>query len=101
MAYIDRIHQIDGLLISESILTTAAGTTTAVGERKMISVSISGQAYIAFGTSSGMTAAAATDYLLPAAGLYTMQMPEGKTYLSLYNPTGATILTAVHSLSNA
>lgn len=101
MAYSDRILRFDTLIQTEAVTANAQGTAVTVGARKMVAISVDGPIYIDFGATTTITASAA-DYLLPAAGIYVMQMPAGKPCLRLFAPAGgSTINTSVISLANS
>lgn len=78
-----------------------AGASTAaisIGRDQVFAIHGSGALHIKFGTS-GMGAAAATDFLLPASTVITYKMPRGATHIRCFNPGGAGIDIYVQVLS--
>ena len=98
MAYLDTILTIDNLLQTETITAGNAGTAVAIAERKLFAVSIDRLCYIKQGDST--VTAAATDILLPSAGIYTFFRNKAFTYISIFAPAGTDAITSVFELAN-
>lgn len=93
----DRFLSLDRLLQTETVTAGAAGTDITIGERKVIGISVDGKCFIKFSTDG--TNAAATDTLLPAAGIYTFHTAHW-TKLSIFAHSGGNVITSVFECSN-
>lgn len=97
MARLDSFLTLDKNLQTETVTANAAGTDISVGGGKTIGISVDGKCFIKFSTDG--TNAAATDTLLPAAGIYTFQT--GKwSKLSIFAHSGANVITSVFEATN-
>lgn len=97
MAAPDRFLSIDRNLRTETVTAGAAGTDTTVGERKIIGVSVDGKCFIKFSTDG--TNAAATDTLLPAAGIYTFHTAHWTT-VSIFAHSGGNVIVSIFDTMN-
>lgn len=88
----DRILGFSKLLQTETITANAAGTDITIGERQIITISVDGKSFFKFSTDG--TNAAATDTLLPAAGMYTFDTGHWTT-LSLFAHSGGNVISSV------
>ena len=93
----DRILSFSKLLQTETITANAAGTDITLGKRKIINISVDGKSFFKFSTDG--TDAAATDSLLPAAGIYTFDTGHW-TKLSLFAHSGANVISSVFESAN-
>lgn len=96
----DRILTPSKAIQTETVGTEAAGTAAAVGERKIFSIAIDGKAYWNWGGSG--VAVAATNSLLPTAGVYTFASGSHFTHIRIFNPsTTASLITSVTTYFNS
>jgi hypothetical protein len=93
----DRILKFSKLLSNETITAAAAGTDVALTPRKVIAISVDAKCFITFNDSG--TDAAATDFLLPAAGIYTFDTGNWTT-LSIFAHSGGNVISAVLEMGN-
>lgn len=84
-------------LSTETITANNAGTDVAVPPRKLIGISVDGKSYFKFSRTG--TNAAATDTLLPAAGIYLFDTGPF-TVLSLFADSGGNVISSVFECFN-
>ena len=97
MARSDSFLTLDKNLQTETVTANSAGTDITVGTHKTIGISVDGKCFIKFSTDG--TDAAATDTLIPAAGIYTFQTGQWTT-LSIFAHSGANVITSVFEAHN-
>lgn len=91
------IFAISKLVGTEIITANSAGTDRAVGERKVVGISVDGKSFVKFSTDG--TNAAATDVLLPTAGIYYFHTAFYTT-VSVFAHSGANVICSVFECSN-
>jgi len=91
------VFGISKLVGTETITANSAGTDRAVGERKVVGISIDAKAFIKFSTDG--TNAAATDTLLPAAGIYYFHTAHN-TVVSVFAHSASNVICSVFECSN-
>ncbi len=102
MANYARIPSIDKNLSTASLGTTTSTAAIEVGSGKIIGITCTGTIQVAFGTASTMSAAAATDIVIPATAVATILDTGRFTYIRIYNPDGVTAVTySVFSCRNS
>ena len=97
MARPDSFITLDKNLQTETVTANSAGTDITVGERKTIGISVDGKCFIKFSTDG--TDAAATDTLIPAAGIYTFHTGDW-TKLSIFAHSGGNVISSVFEATN-
>lgn len=85
------------LISTQTVTAGAAGTDVAVPVRKVVGVSVDGKCFIKFSTDG--TNAAATDTLLPAAGIYYWNT-NFYTVVSIFAHSGGNVIVSVFEISN-
>ena len=92
MASPDCFLAISNNLRTETATAGAAGTDTTIGKRKVISINVDGKCFVKFSTDG--TNAAATDTLLPAAGIYTLGTAHW-TSVSVFAHSGGAVIYSI------
>jgi len=93
----DRILRWSKTLNNQTITANTAGTDITLPIRKVIGISVDGKAFITF-NNTGVNAAA-TDTLLPAAGVYVFDTGTW-TVLSIFAHSGANVIASVFEAAN-
>lgn len=76
--------------LNASLATVTSTAEIVLGRYQLFAINASGDINIRFG-NSGMPAAAATDYRIPANTIVTYQIPQNYDRLRIFNPTGSSI----------
>lgn len=93
----NNVFSISKLIGTETITANSAGTDRAVGERKVVGISIDAKAFVKF--SRDGTNAAATDTLLPTAGIYYFHTAMN-TVVSVFAHSGSNVICSVFECAN-
>lgn len=81
----------------QTIGNGASGAAISVGANRKLMISATGAFHVKFGVT-GMGAAAATDFLVPSAGIFVTTTTDSKTHVRIFNDSGASIDVYVQPL---
>lgn len=76
--------------LNGTVAATSSSAEIVLGRYQLFAINANGDVNIRFG-NSGMPAAAATDFRIPASVVATYQVPQQWDRLRIFNPGGATI----------